>query len=142
MDKFRYNLLQLKHEIPQHILHPPKNRNSVSPTPTGWALHQKQIAEVCLSLPVSNAWPERGASVVKRLKTCLSSTLKNDMLEALMQISINSPGIDECGSLIEAAVKKWLPKRKKLAKGKKNRTSNDASVPVAQVSLPLGGTSR
>ena len=51
-------------------------------------------------------------------------------------------GIDECGSLIEAAVKKWLPKRKKLAKGKKNRTSNDASVPVAQVSLPLGGTSR
>ena len=31
-----------------------------------------------------------------------------------MQVSINGPEIDDCGSLIEAAVKKWLPKRKKL----------------------------
>ena len=112
-NKFKHNLLQLKNEIPQHILHPPKNRNLVVTTPTEWALNQMlsqrttyehfmplliQIAEVCLSLPVSNAWPERGASAVKRLKTRLRSTLKNDMLDALMQISINGPEIDECAS--------------------------------------------
>ena len=91
--KFKYNLLQLKNEIPHHILHPPKNRNLVSTTPTEWVLHQMlsqratyvqsmplllQIAEVCVTLPVSNAWPERGASAIKRLKTRLRSTLKND----------------------------------------------------------------
>ena len=101
-NKFKYNLLQLKHEIP--LLHPPKNRYLACPTPTELALHQMlsqratyehfmplliQIAEVCLSLPVCNAWPERGASVVKKLKTRLRSTLKNDTLEALMQISMN-----------------------------------------------------
>ena len=37
-----------------------------------------QLAEVCVTLPVSNAWPERGASAIKRLKTRLRSTLKND----------------------------------------------------------------
>ena len=149
-NKFKYNLLQLKNEIPQHILHPPKNRNLVVTTPTEWALNQMlsqrttyehfmplliQIAEVCLSLPVSNAWPERGASAVKRLKTRLRSTLKNDMLDALMQISINGPEIDECASLIEDTVKKWLPKRKKLAKTKKNLVANDtpASAPVVRV---------
>lgn len=69
--KFKYNILQLKDEVPNHILHPPKNKNL---TPTEWALqhmlssrttyqhfilHLLYIAEVCLSLPVSNAWPER-----------------------------------------------------------------------------------
>lgn len=150
--KFKYNLLQLKNEIPQHILHSPKNRNLVSATPTEWALHQMlsqratyehfmplllHIAEVCLSLPVSNAWPERGASALKRLKTRLRNTLKNDMLEALMHVSINGPGIDECGSIIEAAVKKWLPKRKKLAKARKTLATNEAptSADVVQASL-------
>ena len=31
------------------------------------------IAEVCLSMPVSNAWPERGCSALKRVKTRLGS---------------------------------------------------------------------
>ena len=143
--KFKYNLLQLKNEIPQHILHPPQKRNLVSATPTEWALHQMlsqratyehfmplllHIVEVCLSLPVSNAWPERGASALKRLKTRLRNTLKNDLLEALMHVSINGPGI-------EAAVKKWLPKRKKLAKARKTLATNEAptSADVVQVSL-------
>ncbi|KAK3726559.1 hypothetical protein QZH41_001963 [Actinostola sp. cb2023] len=52
-----------------------------------------RIAEVCLSLPVSNAWPERGASAVKRLKTRLRSSIKNDILEALMHVTINGPDV-------------------------------------------------
>ena len=76
--KFKYNLLQLKSEIPVHVLNPQKNLTSS--TPTEWLLNHLllmrhsyqhfypnlvQIAEICLSLPVSNAWPERGASAVK-----------------------------------------------------------------------------
>ena len=42
-----------------------------------------KIADILLSLPVSNAWPERGASAIKRLKTRLRSSIRNDMLQAL-----------------------------------------------------------
>ena len=71
-----------------------------------------------MSLPISNAWPERGASAVKRVKTQLRSRIKNDMLQALMQVSIYGPNIGECESVIKTAVKKWMPNQKKLAKGK------------------------
>lgn len=37
------------------------------------------IATTILSLPVSNAWPERGASALKRIKTRLRSRLKDNM---------------------------------------------------------------
>ena len=71
-----------------------------------------------MSLPISNAWPERGASAVKRVKTQLRSRIKNDMLQALMQVSIYGPNIGECEAVIKTAVKKWMLNRKKLPKGK------------------------
>ena len=40
------------------------------------------------------------------------------MLQALMQVSINGPNIGEYEAVIKTAVKKWMPNRKKLAKGK------------------------
>ncbi|WAR15744.1 hypothetical protein MAR_005849 [Mya arenaria] len=36
------------------------------------------LAEIILSLPVSNAWPERGASAVKRIKTRLRTSVENE----------------------------------------------------------------
>lgn len=97
-----------------------------------------ELAEVCLSLPVSNAWPERGASCVKRLKTRLRSSLKNDMLQALMQISINGPAVSQSQSLIHEVAKQWLAKpRRNLAKipatdnqPVQKRPTADASVQV------------
>ena len=50
---------------------------------------------------------ERGASAVKQLKTTLRSSLKGDMLESLMHITINGPEVQECESLVKKAVKKW-----------------------------------
>ena len=50
------------------------------------------IAEVVVSLPVSNAWPERDASAGKNVKTCLRSRLQNDMLQAILAVGINGPG--------------------------------------------------
>lgn len=62
-----------------------------------------------LSTPVSNAWPVRGASCVKRVKTRFPSTLKNDMLQFLLQVSINGPanGTNDSKGLIERSVKAW-----------------------------------
>lgn len=74
------------------------------------------IAEIILSLPVSNAWPERGASAVKRIKSRLQSSMSNQMLEALLQISINGPAVSEAEDLVKEAVKTWskTKKRRKL----------------------------
>lgn len=38
------------------------------------------LAEVALSAPITNVWPEREASIVKRIKTRLRNRLKNDVL--------------------------------------------------------------
>ena len=79
------------------------------------------FAEAILSLPIMNAWPERGASSIKRIKTRLRPRLSNKMLESLLYISINGPEVstEECEQLIRAAVDLWLnqKKRKKRAPG-------------------------
>ena len=91
-------------------------------TPTDWLLHHMlanqstnshfvpellRLAEMCISLLISNSWPERGASAVKRLNTRLRSCLKGAMLESLMHITINGPEVQECKSLVKKAVKEW-----------------------------------
>ena len=62
-----------------------------------------------LSTPVSNAWPEKGTSCIKRVKTRFRSTLKNDMLQSFLKVSINGPatGTDNSKGLIERSVKAW-----------------------------------
>jgi hypothetical protein len=39
------------------------------------------------------AWPEKGASKVKIIKTDLRNRLKNDMLEGLMHLTVNGPDL-------------------------------------------------
>ena len=104
------------------------------PTPTEWCLSRilqmrcalgslypciSKIAEVALALPVSNAWPERGASKIKLIKSSLRSPLKNDLLNSLLQISINGPDLfsKESDDIIKRAAKVWMKakKRKKVA---------------------------
>lgn len=54
--------------------------------------------------------------VIKRLKTRSRCTLKNDMLNALLQVSINGPEVKDCQPLITTAVTEWLAKpRRKIA---------------------------
>ena len=104
-------------------------------TPTEWVLQRLAsmrntyirvypklyfIAEVCAAMPVSNAWPERGVSTMRRVKTRLRSSLKNDMLEALMHVSINGPpaSLTQAKEIISQAVKrrKDVKTRRRLPK--------------------------
>ncbi|KAK3712177.1 hypothetical protein QZH41_005804 [Actinostola sp. cb2023] len=73
------------------------------------------LAEVGLALPVSNAWPERGVSCLKRLKTRLRSRMSQKMLNSLMMISINGPKLfsQEAKEVIGAAVENWLSSKKR-----------------------------
>ena len=53
------------------------------------------IAKIAFIITVSNAWPERGGSTIKRIKTNKKSALKSDALNALIMTSINGP---KCGT--------------------------------------------
>lgn len=76
------------------------------------------VVEALLVIPVSNAWPERGASKVKLIKNRLRSLLKGDMLNSLMHISLNGPSVtsEDGQQLIKDSVVSWLAakNRKKL----------------------------
>jgi hypothetical protein len=67
-----------------------------------------RLAELVLTIPVSNAWSEKGASKVKIIKTDLRNRLKNDMLEGLMHLTVNGPDIctDQYDDLITSSIKK------------------------------------
>ena len=101
-EKFKYDLASWKPAIPEEVK---KSHTTIS---TEWCLTRLMklqtsyslvfpalvhIAEVCLSMPVSNAWPERGCSAVKRVKTRLRSRLSVQMLQTLLAITINGPRV-------------------------------------------------
>ena len=70
-----------------------------------------KLAAVAQSLPVTNALPERGASALKRIKTRLRNSLKDDMLECLLQISINGPPVSELTDVVSNALGLWLQEK-------------------------------
>ena len=91
------------------------------------------IVEIALTMPISNAWPERGASRVKLIKTRLRSRLTNKMLEAPVNISMNGPEANssECDTLVKKTTEKWLSeKRYKLAKGKSASRESKGKEPT------------
>ena len=74
-----------------------------------------KIAEVVLSTPVTNAWPERGVSALKRIKARLRNRIKNDMLNTLLQVKVNGPELKDkkTNIIIKHATAAYLKKRKR-----------------------------
>ena len=120
----KYDLLKWKKEFPDEVRKPPGGKDPTT-TPTDWCLKKllqlkdlapfnlplvAKVANAVVSLPVSNAWPERGASALKLLKTRLRSRMQNDLLNTLLHILINGPavGSKECEDLIDSAISSWL----------------------------------
>ena len=79
------------------------------------------ISKIVISLPVSNVWPERGGRAIKRIKTRLRTSLKNDMLATLLQVSVDGPEVKEADKMVHDAAGKWvtMKKRKKIQYQKK-----------------------
>ena len=65
-----------------------------------------ELAKVAPSAPITNAWPERGASAVKKIKTRLRSRLNDDMPNSLLHVSINGLGVStpEAKEVVKTAV--------------------------------------
>lgn len=151
--KFKYDMLNMKAEVPEECK--PAN-GPCKVTSLQWCLQKiveashfyprlSFIAEAILVVPVSNAWLERGASCVKRLKTRLRSRLQNKTLNALMAISINGEEAwsEMAKSVIADAVQSWLAAKKRRRLPKKthqtgeedveqNRLANEANKDVSQ----------
>lgn len=79
----KYNLLKWKKELAHEVKKPPAGTN-ITVTSTDWCLKKllclrdlvpfnqplgAEVANAVVSLPVSNAWPQKGASSLKLLKT-------------------------------------------------------------------------
>ena len=153
-EKFKYDLSSWKPAIPDEV------KKSHETTSTEWCLTRLMklqtsyslvfpalvhIAEVSLSMPVSNAWPERGCSALKRMKTRQRNRLSVEMLQTLLAITINGPevGTPECESLMTAAVELWetQKKRRKLPRDRApaghiptaNKEAANHTVPTASV---------
>jgi hypothetical protein len=88
-----------------------------------------QLAQICLTQPLSNAVVERGASAVKRVKSRLRSSMKNDMLSSLLHITLNGPSqkSDECHSLLMEATQIW-------------RKTHIRNLPPLKTMPPVGGS--
>ena len=146
-EKFKYDLASWKSIIPDKV----KKNHEV--TCTEWCLTRLMklqtsyslvfpalvhIAEVCLSMTVSNAWPERGCSALKCVKTRLRSRLSVEMLQTLLAISINGPnvGTPECESLVTSAVDLW-ESQKKRRKLPRDQARNITAPSSEGVSHPL-----
>ena len=96
-----------------------ENKSKPKQSSTEWALHNTvniykddqefgkvvQLAKIACFTPVTNAWPETGASAIKRIEPRTRSTMTNDLLNALLQISISGPEMNssDADKLIENA---------------------------------------
>ena len=145
--KFKFDLLEWKKVVPKDVV----DGKCPSVTTTTWTLQHmlkqpsyrhfypalSSLAECCLSIPISNAWPERGASSLKRIKTRLRSRLQNDMLQALMQISINGPALhsDQCKVVVRDSVQLWLKQKNRRSLPKQRAKDHPASVSEPRVEM-------
>ena len=68
-----------------------------------------EIVQVALITPVSNGWPECGASAVKRIKSHLRSTMGNNVLRSLLFITLNDPDSDspDLAELIGKTIRRY-----------------------------------
>ena len=71
----------------------------------------------------------------------MRSTIKDDMLEVLMQISINGPKVRECTSVVKESVQQWLKEKprgklpKKTATGNRNTSTVSTSAAAVLVEI-------
>ena len=91
------------------------------------------MARVSLIKPVCNAWPEHGANAVKRIKSCLQSTMGNDVLWSLL---INGPDLAE---LIGKTVQRYESAKHNYKKPPKPNTKSHSiqTIPVSVQTEPI-----
>ena len=67
----------------------------------------KDIVKDAMVTPVSNAWPKRGTSAIKRVKSRIHSSMNGEMLYCLLMTGINgpTPGTEAAKKFFKKALK-------------------------------------
>ena len=65
------------------------------------------FAEVCLSMPVSNAWQEHGCSGLEQVKIRLRTQLSPEMLQTCLAVTINGSEVQSAAMDVRKSLKKW-----------------------------------
>ena len=128
-ENFKFEMVAWKKQVPQTLLQPcaewqkpwryqHSQHNRLDLTKVACAAKTYQdtysellmVAEAAWTMPLSNCWPERGGSAIKLIKTRMRSRLTDDMLNALMHVSISGPsiGTEECTDIVQRAAEIWL----------------------------------
>jgi hypothetical protein len=122
---FKFELVKLRKRWFEFKESVESNKMKVKLSATEWTLHQimqrfsspdtdypilTEIVKIAIVTPITNSWPERAASEIKRIKTRLRSRTENDLLNGLLMLSINGPdyGSAEAHDIIAKAVKRWM----------------------------------
>ena len=103
-DDFRFKMILIRGKWFEFKRNIESSKLKMKQTATEWSLryivnnYQGQefsliikYAKIAITVPVTNAWPERRANAVKRIKSRLRSTMKMDLLNAVLMISMNGP---------------------------------------------------
>lgn len=92
-----------------------------------------------MAIPITNAWPERGASSLKNIKIKLRNRLGEAMLENVLHVCINGPAPESKDGqrIIKTAVNSWLKAkdRRKLPKVNKISAASDVAIKDNAISL-------
>ena len=105
---FKFEMIEMKKKISTLKNQLQLNKIKLKMTSTEWTLEHilnsfkgevsfpkvLEFAKLTIIAPVTNAWPKRVASAVKRIKSRQRSTMKNDLLSALLHISMNGPPVN------------------------------------------------
>ena len=100
------------------------------------------LAKIATIVSVTNAWPERDASAVKRINSQTRSQMKNDVLNNRLHISIKCPAVNskEVDNLISRVVEKYINQvRYNVQKEFTEATSRTATTSSTQT-LPMPET--
>ena len=95
-----------------------------------------EITRVALITPVSNVWSEHGASAIKQIKSCLRSTMDNNVLWSLLFIPLNGTDLDtlDLAELIGKTVRSY-ESAKHCYKKPPNPSTKSCSVQNVLVSV-------
>ena len=124
---FKFEMIEMKKKISTLKNQFQLNKFKFKMTSTEWTLEHiltsfkgevsfpkvLEFAKLAIIVPVTNAWPEQGASAVKRIKSRQRSTMKNDLLNALLHISMNGPPVNspEVEHLISRVVEQYCEQK-------------------------------
>ena len=120
-------MVQLESKWEDYKTRMTENKFKLKQSSTEWALQNTvniykdnqefgkvvQLGKTACITPITNAWPGRGASAVRRIKSHARSTMRNDLQNALFQISISGPEMNssDADKLIEKASLKFQQTR-------------------------------